>query len=107
MSRRKCRSRVEGGKMWPYLFGSGWLWNVLASAGALAVAIAVIRASLVRGENGNGRPLAGQDCLQGVWHRYEEGDLTTWEFARLVSPRPAAQYGAAAASKMPGRRSAR
>jgi hypothetical protein len=32
--------------MWPYLFGSGWQWNVLASAGALALAVVVVAAAL-------------------------------------------------------------
>jgi hypothetical protein len=92
--------------MWPYLFGSGWIWNVLVSAGVLAAAIAVIRTLLVGANDDGGKESAGRDRRQWIWHRYEEGDLTPWEFARLISPRPAVQYSAAAAAKMPGPRSA-
>jgi hypothetical protein len=32
--------------MWPYLFGSGWQWNVLASAGVLAIGVVAVAAAL-------------------------------------------------------------
>jgi hypothetical protein len=32
--------------MWPDLFGTGWIWGVLVSAGFLAIGAAVIRAAL-------------------------------------------------------------
>ena len=88
--------------MWPHSFGSGWIWNVLVSAGFLAIVIAGIVSVLVRREPGRGRGLPGRDRLEPIQHQYEEGDLSPWEFARLMSPRPVVQYNAAAPVKMPG-----
>lgn len=92
--------------MWPYLFGSGWIWNVLVSAGFLAIIIAGIGAVLVRTEDRDGRGRHGRDGLQRIWGQYEEGDLTPWEFARLMSPRPVIRYNATVPVKMPGSRRA-
>lgn len=77
--------------MWPYLFGSGWLWDTLLSAGILA-GIIVACAVLLAPQDEPARPVdAVHDRLQTVWHAYEQGDLTEWEFARLITPRPAMQ----------------
>jgi hypothetical protein len=82
--------------MWPNLFGPGWIWDALLSAGFLA-AVAVTAGALLRApENFMNPGRAGEDRLQQIWHRYEEGDLTPWEFARLMSPRQAVQYSAGA-----------
>lgn len=75
--------------MWPYLFGSGWVWDALLSAGLLAGIIVAIAVLLAPGEQPRGCREAAYDRLQTVWHAYEQGDLTDWEFALLNSPRPA------------------
>ncbi|HLW48170.1 MAG TPA: hypothetical protein VKW09_10440 [bacterium] len=71
--------------MWPSLFGAGWVWNAVLSAALAAGVIAVIPV-LVRGARRAGRHgTSADDSLQTIWHRFEEGDLTRWEFERLVS----------------------
>ena len=77
--------------MWPYLvgsewFGSEWLWDAVLSAALVAVVAAIaVRAASRREPAGNAR--AAQDRIQRIWHAHEQGDLTEWEFARLISPR--------------------
>jgi hypothetical protein len=83
---------VEEGTMWPYLFGSGWIWDALLSAGFLALVVAAIAVLLGEADQTAERRGGARDRLQHTWHRYEEGDLTAWEFARLVSSRPFVQY---------------
>ncbi len=75
--------------MWPHLVGSGWVGDVLLSAGLLVGIIAAIAVLLARTEQPAGRADLTHDWLQTVWHRYEQGDLTPWEFERLVASRPA------------------
>jgi hypothetical protein len=75
--------------MWPYLFGSGWVWDVLLSAGVIAGIVVAIAVLLAPGEQPRGYREAAHDRLQTVWHAYEQGDLTDWEFALLNTPRPA------------------
>jgi hypothetical protein len=75
--------------MWPDLFGPGWVWGAMLAAGLAAVlagaAVMTIRAT---------EPAAGTqaaDPALRVWHRYEQGDLTEWEFARLLRARAAVE----------------
>jgi hypothetical protein len=89
--------------MWPHLFGQGWVGDALLSAGLLAgilIAIAVLSAGT---RQPAGRAEAAHDWLQTVWHRYEQGDLTPWEFERLVTspPAPVSRYAARADRAMP------
>jgi|GEM_PF-3253859 len=94
--------------MWPQLFGSGWVGDVLLSAALLAGIIVAIAVLLAGTEQPAGRTDLEHDWLQTVWHRYEQGDLTPWEFERLVTPRPGAQllYGAPADHGMPAQATA-
>lgn len=89
--------------MWPQLFGSGWLGDVLLSAALLTGIIVAIGVLLAGTEQPARRADLEHDWLQTVWHRYEQGDLTPWEFERLATPRPAAQlpYGSAVDRGMP------
>lgn len=75
--------------MWPYLFGSGWLWEAALSAGVVAAIVLAIAVILSRRQAGQAD--AAHDRIQMIWHAYEQGDLTEWEFARLITPRPAVQ----------------
>jgi len=77
--------------MWPYLFGSGWLWEVALSAGLVAAIIFAIAVMLAPREQPAGYAAAAQDRIQTIWHAYEQGDLTEWEFARVITSRPAIQ----------------
>ena len=92
--------------MWPYLFGSGWILDVLVSAGFLSIVVAAIVSVLVRTEQPDGGGCLGRDVPPGNPREYEGGNLTPWEFARLISLRPVFQYNAAAPVKMPGSRRA-
>ena len=65
--------------MWPNLFGAGWGWNVLVSGGSLACFLAFVWLL------GDARRLQrAQDPVQLVWQRYEQGDLTRYQFNRLI-----------------------
>jgi hypothetical protein len=77
--------------MWPYLFGSGWLWDAALSAGVVAAIVLAIAVVLARRQRRAGHAGAAHDRIQTIWHAYEQGDLTEWEFARLITPRPAMQ----------------
>lgn len=77
--------------MWSHLFGPGWVGDVLLSAGLLAAIIIAIAVLLSGTDQPAGHADGARDWVQTAWHRYEQGDLTPWEFERLVNPRPAAQ----------------
>jgi hypothetical protein len=89
--------------MWPHLLGPSWVGDVLLSAGLVAAIIVAIAVLLSRAEEPAGHAGATHDWLQTAWHRYEQGDLTPWEFERLVNPRPAvhSQHAALADRPMP------
>ncbi len=76
--------------MWPYLYGSGWLWDTVLSAAVITAVIAGIGVLLAPRREPAGYADAAHDRIQRIWHAYEQGDLTEWEFARLISPRHAA-----------------
>lgn len=79
--------------MWPYLFGSSWVWDTVLSAVLVAAVIAGVALLLAPRRESAGYAEAAQDRTQRVWHAYEQGDLTEWEFARLMSPRHARYEG--------------
>lgn len=67
-------------KMWPMIFGPGWVWGVLVAlalsslfAGVLGLLLLVM----------NNRHPSRPQPLDQAWHRYEEGDITREEFERL------------------------
>jgi uncharacterized membrane protein len=66
--------------MWPDLFGPGWVWGMLVSSCAIAAVVVGLFRTLnfTGGESGR-----SGDSVQALWHRYEEGDLTQWEFERM------------------------
>lgn len=63
--------------MWPELFGAGWeLWLFVAAT--LMAALGGFVWFAMR----SACPL-GPDPVADLWARYEHGDLTSWEAARL------------------------
>lgn len=74
--------------MWPNLFGPGWVLTAFAALGVLVVigVLTLALKALVAKQN----PAAGVPPDQNLLHRYEEGDLTSAEFARLRKQRKAA-----------------
>lgn len=64
--------------MWPDLFGPGWVWGLLSASGLLAACVTLV-CLLGRAETPDSDP----DTFQELWRRYEQGDLTPWEFERL------------------------
>ncbi|HKX19729.1 MAG TPA: hypothetical protein VJT33_17140 [bacterium] len=73
--------------MWPYLFGSSWARDTVLSAALVAAVIAGVAVLLAPRGEPSGYADAAYDRTQRIWHAYEQGDLTEWEFARLMSPR--------------------
>lgn len=63
--------------MWPELFGAGSELGLFLAGSALAGMAAVVWLAMRAG-----RPL-GPDPVADLWRRYEQGDLTSWEAARL------------------------
>lgn len=78
--------------MWPYLFGSRWVWDTALSVALIAAVIAGAAVLLAPRREPAEYGDAAHDRTQRIWHAYEQGDLTEWEFARLMSPRHA-RYG--------------
>lgn len=71
--------------MWPNLFGPGWVYAVLLSCGFLLAFIGLLKfLDFLYKE-----PMAQEDPLLALWHRYEVGDLTRQEFERLKPERRA------------------
>ena len=77
-------------------------WGAMVAAGLFA-GIAAVIVAMVRVRRARAQGAQAADLIQSAWHRYEIGDLTEWEFARLVTPRPAMEprYTFPAASAMP------
>ena len=63
--------------MWPQLFGSGWEFGVLI-AGAILAAFGCVVWFAIRSPRS-----LGPDPVADLWRRYEQGDLTSWDAARL------------------------
>lgn len=83
--------------MWPSVWGNNWWWGVLSALGLLAGLFGwVIRLGSPRS------PTACPDVLQELWKRYEQGDLTAWEFERLIQ----ANLGQKSALRLNARHSA-
>ncbi len=65
--------------MWPSLFGPGWVQQLLMTIGMIGVFVATLRVVL----SSVARPReVVPDEIQMLWHQYEVGDLTQWEFER-------------------------
>ena len=64
--------------MWADLLGPGWLPDSLSSIAILAGVIVVLKRLLAACRD----PVVRPDPLQDLWKRYEQGDLTRWEFER-------------------------
>lgn len=67
--------------MWPDLFGPGWVWGLLTACSILTAGIALL------GQAGARDAESGFLAEQELWRRYEQGDLTRWEFERLKTRR--------------------
>ncbi len=63
--------------MWPELFGAGSALGLFLAGSVLAGIAAIVWLAMR-----TGRPL-GPDPVADLWRRYEQGDLTSWEAARL------------------------
>jgi len=63
--------------MWPQLFGPGWEFGMLA-AGAILAAFGSAVWFAMRNPHS-----LGPDPVADMWRRYEQGDLTSGEAARL------------------------
>ncbi len=63
--------------MWSDLFGPGWIWGVLSALGLFVFYVWLVVLADRR------VPDNAPDTVQVLWHRYEQGDLTRWEFERL------------------------
>ncbi len=78
--------------MWPYLFGPGWMLQLLLTIGALGILIAFLKLALAATTR---EVEKSPDEIQAIWHRYETGDLTRWEFDRLRHAAGAAEHAPA------------
>jgi hypothetical protein len=65
------------------------MWTYQLAAALFAGIVGTIVAMLVL--TAPAKSTATADVIEAAWHRYEIGDLTDWEFARLMTPRPAMQ----------------
>lgn len=63
--------------MWPELFGRGYEMGLFVAGSILAGFAAFVWFAMR-----TARPL-GPDPAADLWRRYEQGDLTSWESARL------------------------
>jgi hypothetical protein len=63
--------------MWPELFGRGSEIGLFVAGSILAGLVAIVWFAMR-----TTRPL-GPDPVADLWRRYEQGDLTSWEAARL------------------------
>lgn len=63
--------------MWPELFGRGSELGLFVAGSILAGLIAIVWFAMRTDQ-----PL-GPDPVADLWRRYEQGDLTSWEAARL------------------------
>jgi hypothetical protein len=68
--------------MWPNLWGPGWEWGILTSLGLFGGLVALLLFLSWASRTRTSRPDPVQ-ALQVLWMRYEQGDLTPWEFQRL------------------------
>ena len=71
--------------MWPNLFGPGWPWMALATLGLWVAMFVPLAVALCVAARRDGERESAVLPELSVWHRYEEGDLTHAEFARLMA----------------------
>jgi len=78
-------------KMWPSIFGPGWVWGALIALAFLCLVLGVLGFMFLVIFS---PPREADDPTGRLWHRFEEGDLTKVEFERFrhagrtpVSPR--------------------
>ena len=72
--------------MWPNLLGPGWMPQLLLTIGVVGVFVGMLKTLLFGAARSADE---APDEIQKIWHQYEVGDLTRWEFDRL---RRAAQW---------------
>jgi hypothetical protein len=84
--------------MWPDLMGPGWVQQLMMTVGLLGVVVATLMILAAAASRLDGAE--GPDPLLGLWHRYEEGDLTRQEFDRLRRHLP--REGSAVARRSAG-----
>jgi hypothetical protein len=84
--------------VWPSLWGAGWWWGVVA---ALSVMAGLFGGVIILGSIRTAAPCA--DPLRELWKRYEQGDLTSWEFERLIRAGNVAAWAAPARAPRPTR----
>jgi hypothetical protein len=65
--------------MWPVLFGSGWLWEILLAAALLCFVVSVLGFLLCI----NSPRKETADPADQFWYRHGVGDITRSEFERL------------------------
>ena len=71
--------------MWPNLFGPGWPWMALAALGLWVAMVVPLAVALCVAARRDAERESIALPILSVWHRYEEGDLTHAEFARLMA----------------------
>ncbi|HEV2440244.1 MAG TPA: hypothetical protein VGX97_09300 [bacterium] len=79
--------------MWPELFGAGSELGLLIAGSAVAGLGAILWYAIR-----TPRPL-GPDPAADLWRRYEQGDVTSWEAARLFRILAAQQVAAEQATR--------
>jgi hypothetical protein len=66
-------------KVWPTLFGSGWVWGLLVALALLSVVVSLVGFLLLILRPPKDTP----DSADHLWGRCEAGDITREEFERL------------------------
>lgn len=70
--------------MWPSVFGPGWGWGILVALAFLCLILGLLGFLFLIFSR---QPPKTTDAFDGIWHRFEEGDLAREEFERLRSER--------------------
>lgn len=79
--------------MWPELFGADSALGLFLAGSTLAGMAAIVWLTMRAGRS------LGPDPVADLWRRYEQGDLTSWEAARLFRILAGQQAAAARAAQ--------
>jgi len=71
---------AEARTMWPNIFGPGWGWGTLVALAFLCLVLGVLGFLLLVFKE---PPRSVGESSDQLWHRWEEGDITRYEFERL------------------------